>query len=268
MKKLFYVFITAFSMLLFGTTVYAQGPTVTDDAQLFTPEQIQQLNEKAAQLNEKIVGEVFIVTTTANTEDPEAFADNFLANAVGNNQNGSVLLLDMGQRKIQVSTSGNMIDYITDSRLEKMLDNIYDQMSAGNYYQAAEVYLQDAQQFVEDGVPSGQYRIDRDTGKITYYKSLTPVEAAISLGLAAIISLVFFFRIKSSYQLKSGGYKYAYQQKASVTLTQKEDRLVNSFVTTRRIPRPPKNNGGGFGGGGSTTHSRGGGSFGGGGRSF
>ena len=37
-----------------------------------------------------------------------------------------------------------------------------------------------------------------------------------------------------------GGYKYPYQEKSSIKLTQKEDRLVNSFVTTRRIPRPPK----------------------------
>ena len=30
-----------------------------------------------------------------------------------------------------------MLDYINDARLDDMLDNIYDQMTAGNYYQAA-----------------------------------------------------------------------------------------------------------------------------------
>ena len=50
-------------------------------------------------------------------------------------------------------------------------------------------------------------------------------------------------------------------------LSKKEDRLTNSFITTRRIPKPPANTGGGSGGG-STTHSSGGGTFGGGGRSF
>ena len=71
-----------------------------------------------------------------------------------------------------------------------------------------------------------------------------------------------------------GGYKFNYLEKSSIDLTQKEDRLVNSFVTTRRIPRPSDNSGGGGGGGfsggggGSTTHSSGGGTFGGGGRSF
>ena len=161
-----------------------------------------------------------------------------------------------------------MLDYINDARLEDMLDNIYDQMTAGNYYHAARVYLENAASYVEAGVPGGHYHVDRETGKITYYKVLTPLEIGISLLVAAVISIAFFIIVKSRYQLKMGGYKYPYQEKSSIKLTQKEDRLVNSFVTTRRIPRPPKNNGGGGFGGGTTTHSSGGGTFGGGGRSF
>ena len=65
-----------------------------------------------------------------------------------------------------------------------------------------------------------------------------------------------------------GGYKIPLPRKIQHQIDSKEDRLVNSFVTTRRIPRPPKNNGGGGFGGGTTTHSSGGGTFGGGGRSF
>ena len=52
---------------------------------------------------------------------------------------------------------------------------------------------------------------------------------------------------------------------SDLKLTDKTDRLTNSFVTTRRIPKSPPP---GSGGGGSTTHSSGGGTFGGGGRSF
>ena len=70
-----------------------------------------------------------IVTTTSNSEEPRDFADNYLRDAVGNDQNGSVLLLDMGQREIYISTSGNMIDYLTDSRIDSILDDVYDQMT-------------------------------------------------------------------------------------------------------------------------------------------
>jgi uncharacterized protein len=268
MRKLSYL-LFLLGGLFFGTvTGFAAENTVTDDAGLFTQEEIQNLSAQADQLNEKIKGEVFIATTNNRIDDIEYTTDRFLADRIGNDQNGSALMIDMGNRDFHVSTSGNMIDYITDSRLDDLLDNVYDQMAAGNYYQAAQVYLENAASYVEAGVPGGHYRVDRETGKITYYKVLTPLEIGISLLVAAVASIAFFIIIKSRYQLKMRGYKYPYQEKSSIKLTHKEDRLVNTFVTTRRIPRPPKNNGGGGFGGGSTTHSSGGGTFGGGGRSF
>ena len=95
------------------------------------------MSEQADQLNEKIKGEVFIATTNNKIDDIEYTTDRFLADRIGNDQNGSALMIDMGNRNLHVSTSGNMLDYINDARLDDMLDNIYDQMTAGNYYQAA-----------------------------------------------------------------------------------------------------------------------------------
>lgn len=84
--------------------------------------------------------------------------------------------------------------------------------------------------------------------------------------IAAVVAIGFFVSVRLRYQLKTGTYRYPYRQNAQLDLTERQDQLVNSFVTTRRIPKPSNNNGGG--GGGSTTNSSGGGTFGGGGRSF
>lgn len=173
----------------------------------------------------------------------------------------------MGQREIYISTSGNMIDYLTDSRIEQILDSVYEGMSEADYIQAARSYLTMSQSFIENGVPRGHYRVDRDTGKITYYNVLTFGEILFAIITAAIISGVVFFIVKSRYQMKSGTYTYPFLEQSNFKLSKKEDRLTNSFITTRRIPKPPANTGGGSGGG-STTHSSGGGTFGGGGRSF
>ena len=253
--------------LFFSLPVYAASPTVNDEAGLFTPEAIEAMNASAQVLNEKIKGEIFVVTTTTNTQSPETFSDNYLRERVGNDNNGAILLLDMSQREIYISTSGNMIDYLNDSRIESLLDTVYESMSAQDYNNAALNFFKQASEYVDKGVPHGDYRIDRDTGKITYYKVLTGFEIMIALSIAAAVALGFFFTIKARYQLKSGTYKYPFQEKSTFKLTGKEDRLVNSFVTTRHIPKPSNNSGGG-GGGGSTTHSSGGGTFGGGGRSF
>ena len=248
--------------------VWADNVTVDDQSGLFTPEEVTELNQLAQEINQKIKGEVFIVTTNSNTSSPETFADNYLRERIGNDQNGAVLLLDMGQREIYLSTSGNMIDYITDKRLNTILDEIYNAMSASDYGLAGRIFLTRSLEYVEAGVPKGQYRNDRDTGKITYYKVLTPFEALLSLLFALLISGVFFLVIKSRYQLKMGTYKYPFLEKANFSVGEKDDKLIHSFVTTRRIPKPSSNDGGGSGGGGSTTHSSGGGTFGGGGRSF
>lgn len=268
MKKrfIFYTFaLLGLCLMYFAPNAHAQ--TVFDQAGLFTTEEIDALDKLAQPLDNTIKGKVFVATTTENQEDEETFADDFLRDQVGNNQNGSVFLIDMGNRGYHVSTSGNMIDFVTDTRLNDMLDTIQTQLAAGNYYQAATTYLTDLTKFVEAGIPNQQYQIDRDTGKITYYKSLTPLEITIALAVAAVFSIGFFVIIKSRYQLKGKTYRYPTEEKATLDLTEQQDRLTNSFVTTRRIPKPNNNNGGGFGGG-STTHSSGGGTFGGGGGKF
>ena len=121
-------------------------------------------------------------------------------------------------------------------------------------------------EYVNAGVPGGHYRIDEETGKITYYKTITLLEGFIAFALALVASIAFFVIVKSRYQLKLGTYKYPFRANTQLELTENENRLINSFVTTRRIPR--NNTSGGGGGGGSTTNSSGGGTFGGGGRGF
>lgn len=256
-----------FLLLFFGcSTGFAETVTIDDRAGLFSEEQIQTLQQEAAKIDEKIKGRTFIVTTTEYIQSPEKFSDQYLLKAIGPDENGSVLLLDMGNRELYVSTSGNMIDYVSDSRKNSMLDDIQEDMRSASYFNAAETYFSNLSTFVDKGVPGGHYRVDRETGKITRYKTLTILEAIIALVAALILSGVFFVLMKLKYQLKFGTYKYPYKEKSSLQLTDREDKLINSFVTTRRIPKPSNNGGGG--GGGSTTHSSGGGTFGGGGRSF
>ena len=270
MRKLLKLMLPLLLVALAWSPLTASADTthIEDGVGLFTNEEIQGLEKKAQDLSDKIKGGVYLVTTNTNSEEPRKFSDDYLREKVGNDNNGAVLLFDMGQREIYLATSGNMIDYITDSRRENMLDQITPNLSDGQYYEAATAYFDQADAYVEAGVPGGHYRIDEETGKITYYKTITWMEGLIALLLAAVAAIAFFVIIKSKYQLKLGTYSYPYQENADVNLTVNENQLVNSFVTTRRIPRNTNNLSGGGGGGGSSTHSSGGGTFGGSGRSF
>ncbi|OJG46998.1 hypothetical protein RV04_GL000245 [Enterococcus hermanniensis] len=257
----------SFLILLIPLKVHAASDSVDDQANLLTQQQRTELAKQADTLNQKIKGQVFILTTNTNSEEPRTFANQQLKARVGEDNNGALLLIDMNQRQIYVATSGNMIDYLTDKRVDAILDTVTTAMKNEDYFQAGADYLSTTKEFVDAGVPKGSYRIDEKTGKITYYKSITPIEFAIGFVIAAAAAIAFFVSVRLRYQMKKGTYRYPYRQNAKLDLTERQDQLVNSFVTTRRIPRPANNNGGG-GGGGSTTNSSGGGTFGGGGRGF
>ena len=94
------------------------------------------------------------MTTNNNTYgDEQEYADHYLLNKVGKDQNAILFLIDMDLRKVYISTSGNMIDYMTDARIDDTLDKVMDGMSQGNYFAAAQTFVQETQAFVDKGVP-------------------------------------------------------------------------------------------------------------------
>lgn len=268
MKKLsLSLFMVLFFFFSFPFISQAQSDSIDDQAGLFSTEEITQLQQKITSLEEKTKASIFILTDNSNDIDSQRAADYYMLDKIGKNENGITFYIDMSQRTFVISTSGNMIDYFTDSRVNTALDDIEPSMRARNYLAATETFLTSVEQNFEKGVPGGHYRIDSETGKITRYRVLTKTEIIIALIVAIVISGIFFAISVSKYQLKFGSYKYPFREKSSLSLSKKEDRLINSFVTTRRIPRN-NSGGGGSGGGGSTTHNTGGGTFGGGSRGF
>ncbi|WP_265458782.1 TPM domain-containing protein [Enterococcus sp. HY326] len=247
MKKLFLIL----SFLLFACflvqPVKASASSVEDNAGLFTADEITQLDEAIDNLNQHSDAQMFIVTNSTSVGTIRNYADNYLRDKVGNNNNGTVLVIDMASREVYISTSGNMITAITDSRLNKILDNVQGSLQDGDYYAAANDYVKGVRRY--------------------FVKEVTLIESIIAGVIAVVAGLAVFFTNLSRYQLKFGGYKYPFREKSSLNLDTQTDQLVNSYITTRRIPRNNNNGGGGFGGG-SSTHSSGGGTFGGGGRSF
>jgi uncharacterized protein len=255
-------------VLLFSFSLNAQAAedSIDDQAALFSSEQIDQLKELIAPFEAKAKARMFIVTSTDNELDSTRFADYYMLDRIGKDQNGVTFFIDMNQRKSVISTSGNMIDYLTDKRNEQIQDDIGASLSNGNYFDAARMFVNDTSNFFDQGVSGGHYRVDTETGKITRYKVLTATEMIIAFVAAVVLSGIFFIVSVSKYQLKFGSYSYPFREKSKLSLTSKNDRLINSFVTTRRIPR--NNSNGGSSGGGSSTHSSGGGTFGGSSRGF
>ncbi len=73
--------------------VSAASNTVDDQANLLTPEERTELSNQADAINQKIKGEVFILTTDTNSEEPRKFADDQLRARIGNDHNGALLFI-------------------------------------------------------------------------------------------------------------------------------------------------------------------------------
>lgn len=267
------VWIAAF--LACGAGARADGPQrrVYDQAGLLTDVEADMLQKKAEELTGQCGMEVVLVTTDyAEGKSSESYADDFFDKLYGKDKDGVCFLIDMSSRNLWISTSGNMIYYLTDDRLENMLDNAENYAAGGNYSGVFESFLKDALAWYKQGVPKELYIYDSETGTYRRNRSITLMEALIAAIAALAAGAACVGGVVGKYRLKWGHYKYPYREKSRMNLTKQEDRFMYKHVTQRVIPRNENNGGGGSGGGHSnvsTTHtSSSGGTHGGAGRGF
>jgi len=252
----------------------AEGKQVFDQSGLMSLQEVSSITEKADVLREKYQMNFVIVTTNdAEGKTATAYADDFYMDYGfydNEEKGGAIFLIDMDNRELRIETAGNMQYYLTDDRIEQVLDAGYNNLTEGQYYDCFSNLLEQTQAFIEEGVPSNQYIYDTETGEIKRYRSIRPIEILIAVLAALLAGGITCAAVIGKYRLKWGTYKYPFREKSSLALTGKEDRFINQIVNTRHIPRnPPPSAGGGGGAGRSSTHtSGGGGSFGGGGRKF
>lgn len=252
---------------------------VFDEAQLFSSSEKDSLESQIAKLRETIGMDLVVVTTEdARGMDSETYADQYYEAGgfgVGKNHAGALLLLDMDNRMLQISTEGAMIRYLTDDRIETMLDHAIGDMQSGSYANAVESWLSDVENFYKKGIPGGQYSYDRDTGEIYVYRSIRPWEAVAAFVIAAFCGGAACMKVVHEYGMKdekTQRYHMAYRANTHFAFQTHNDTRVNQFVTKTRIPRSTPSSarsGSSRGTTRSTTHrSSGGRTHGGGGRKF
>ncbi|MGI6225110.1 MAG: TPM domain-containing protein [Peptococcales bacterium] len=270
-KKNFLVKIASLFLLvfLFSSIGYlsAEKNLVNDLASSFTSDEISQLTQAARVLGEKYSIDIVIVTTqNAEGKSSRAYADDFLEDngyGRGEERDGILFLVDFDNGEAYISTSGSGIRYLTDERIELVLDRVFEKgLADGNIFGAASAFLSSVGEFLERGIPQDQYNEPEITGN-----TLTFIEGAFGAVVSAITGLGFFSIIRNKYKSRPGTRVFEYRQNSHINLSITNDNLINTYVTTRIIPKttPPKSSSGGK----STTHrSSSGRTHGGGGRKF
>lgn len=249
----------------------AQKGNVYDEADLLTDEEMDALDEKIGALMETTGWNIYAVTTDdAGGKSAAAYADDFFDSHSTEQEDGVAALIDMDNREIYLSACGEAIRYLTDERLDYILDEAYGEITEGYYADCLGAMIDGAAEYYERGIPENQYNYDEETGEISVYHSITLWEALIAAVIAVGVFGVVFGGIVGKYRLKFGNYEYDFRQFSSMDLKDSSDMLVNTAVTHRKIPQ---NNGDGgsshSNSGRSTTHhSSSGRSHGGSGRKF
>lgn len=258
---------------------------VFDQAGLFTAREKDELEQEIQELREILKMDVVLVTTEdAQGKNAEQYADDFYDSygfGVGEDFSGVLYLMDMDNRELYISTSGEMIRILTDERIENMQDNGIGYMKDQRYEGCARQLLQDTQFWYEEGIEDNQYNIDRDTGEVSPYqarpkRSIRWYELLLAFGVSAFCAGSVCGKVKRDYAMnqerkQAANYYMAYRADAAFRFRNQDDVLSNSHITRQRIPRstPASSSGGSGHSGRSTTHqSSSGRSHGGGGRKF
>ena len=233
MKKLFAYVLTIVLILSMAVPAFAEDshiPRVVNNADLLSSDEEALLEREISNLRSELSLDIVIVTTYGTgSKNIQNFADDFYDNngyGYGSDNSGILLLLDMQAREWYMSTCGEDIRIFSDNDLDELGEEIVDDLSDGDYYQAFSLWLDELPGYAEDY---------REGGSIF---SNLPLALVIGL-VAALITILIMRSSMNTAKLQKGAVDY--MKDGSFHLRQRSDVFLYSRVS--RVPRP-KNNGG------------------------
>lgn len=276
--------VSAMYLMLCGyTEVYDDSQEkVYDQADLFTAEEEENLQNMCVYVAKKTKLDVAVVTTDdAEGKTSMVYADDFYdrmieENGFGydNGASGIILLIDMDNREIYISTAGIAIQYFNDEDIEDILSNLDDYMASELYYNAAKTFVNDVdshaayinRSYYKDVEPwfEGDYTdykdFEKDMHKTIFAYPL--VDLLIAVVVSAVIVCIMAYNAGA--KMTADGSNY--MNKDEFKIRSATDVYLRTTVTKQKIE---SSSGGGSGhSGGSSHRSSSGRSHGGGGHKF
>lgn len=256
MLKKFFGLLALILLVNFSVANAAQIQPVTDKAGLLTSQEINALNEKIRQVEQKYqikIGVAFVKSTGGR--DMVQASNNFLDKNFSNNENGSIVLfVDMNRRKYEISTDPFMREKITDdSGIPYLKDKFQSSLSNGDYSGTVSDFVDGVEELMTF------YQTNEGAYGDVAPKGFDPLPAAGAVVGALLAALtVRSWLIDSMSNIRHVVEASDYLKKDTVNITENRDTYL--FTNIKRRPRSSSSSSGGgsHGGGG---HGGGGGSF-------
>lgn len=249
--------ILAFALALFVAPLCAQNKLILNDsASLLSAEQ-QELLKKDMEPILQYGSVAFISNSELNPHSESAadFSADLYSQYFGTSS-GTLFLIDMYSRRIQIYSDGEIYKVITSTRANIITDNIYQFATDGKYYECAKNAFEQINTYLEGGFV------------------FAPMRYATNFLMAMVLSLLILFIYvykKRAPTVKEGSLVEGMKKKAEI---EREDITLENRFSTQHIDvenlemyleekvlhSSSSSGGGGHGGGGG--HSGGGGGHG------
>ena len=181
---------TLISLLLFSFVVKANVNPIVDDAKLLSQTEKLELNKRVEKIREKYNMDAVIVTSNdLGGKSPRDYADDYYDNkgyGLDNNKSGLLLLIDMYDRNIWISTTGDVIKYFTDSRINSIINDVSNYLSDKRYFDACNVFLDEVEHYIELGIPKDQYNYSENDSRL----KVVLIALAVSLIASTVVCIV------------------------------------------------------------------------------
>lgn len=261
------------------------SPKVYDYYQLFSDNELEELEDLLNLYTAEGKVDIVVITTdNLDGKSKQTYMEDFYDNAsLGYDKEfGDAVLLMLymnpNDRSVEIQTYENSRFYVTDDRIENILDEIVPYLANGDYIKALEEYAKLVAQYMSQEAPTpsknnsnynnNYYNNSPNSNQNTTRVSNSSddilrnplVQLVASLILSGIVVAIMAYN--SSGRITTNNRTYLNDNKSSVT--GHHDIYLRTTVSRVRKPQNNDNNGGHTGGGTSS----GGHSHGGGGRSF
>lgn len=246
-KKFITFIVTIIFALYFPIVAIATINPVVDDANLLSKEEKENLISTIEEFRAEYNMDAVIVTSyNLDGKSPEEYSDDYYdynGYGIDEDESGVLLLIDMDDRNIWISTKGKAESYFTDNRLDSIIEDIGKYLTNGQYYDASNIFLTDIKYYINEGVPEGQYTYSEE--------EYTTKVILIAIGVATVASIIGCILVCNSYKNSKSISSVNYVDKNSIVFTHKRDIFVNTFTTKTKIEKNNNSSGGNI----TTTHT-------------
>ena len=220
MKKRISIVMILLFLLTLPLVASANTRYVIDEAGLLTNQQVADLEESCRQFYEITGGKEIVILTVDRLYgiSPMVYADDYFDANYGDD--GILLLISMEERDWYISTCGTTIDAFPDYILANMEDPMVSKLSEGQYYEAFQQFLSDAEYYSTN-------------------EPLSNLEASFVIGLPVglVCALIFLFILRSTMNTKRPQHSAGnYEVQGSYQLRRQQDLFLYSKVHKQAKP--------------------------------